>query len=520
MAIPMRRLHLIFVVILATSGLWFAPRLVWAQVPAPTRTPTPINVGNFVWDDLDGDGRQDAGEPGLAGIAVQLWNGAKTQLVDTAVTNANGNYTLVAPTPGDYRVRVVLPHIGDQFAPKDHAAAGDTLDSDINPSGASLGFTDIYTFGPNLISITSIDAGLLIFRTPTPTRTPTPISVGNFVWDDLDGDGRQDAGEPGLAGIAVQLWNGTKTQLIDTAVTNANGNYTLVAPTPGDYRVRVVLPHIGDQFAPKDNAAAGDQADSDINPSGASLGFTDIYTFGANLISITTIDAGLLIFRTPTPTRTPTPINVGNFVWHDLDGDGRQDAGEPGLAGIAVQLWNGTKTQMIQQTFTNANGNYTLVAPTPGDYRVRVVLPAINDQFAPKDHAAAGDTLDSDINPSGASLGFTDIYTFGVNLISITSIDAGLASVSPTRTPTPTGTSTRTRTPSVTPSPTATRTASPTATRTRTPAATPSRTATRTASPTATRTPTTTVLEEATPTNTPITPSSTRRAAYLPLLLR
>ena len=129
------------------------------------------------------------------------------------MTNASGNYSLVAPTPGGYRVRVVLPSAGDQFSPKDNAAAGDTLDSDINPSGASLGFTDIYTFASNVISITSIDAGLIVFRTPTPTRTPTPINVGNFVWDDLDGDGRQDAGEPGLAGITVQLWNSAKTQL-------------------------------------------------------------------------------------------------------------------------------------------------------------------------------------------------------------------------------------------------------------------------------------------------------------------
>ena len=112
-------------------------------------------------------------------------------------------------------MRVVLPSAGDQFSPKDNAAAGDQLDSDINPSGASLGFTDIYTFASNLISITTIDAGLIVFRTPTPTRTPTPINVGNFVWDDLDQDGRQDAGEPGLAGITVQLWNGAKTQLLD-----------------------------------------------------------------------------------------------------------------------------------------------------------------------------------------------------------------------------------------------------------------------------------------------------------------
>jgi hypothetical protein len=288
---------------------------------------------------------------------------------------------------------------------------------------------------------------------PTPTRTPTPINVGNFVWDDLDGDGRQDAGEPGLAGVTVQLWNSTKTQLLGTAVTSASGNYTLIAPTPGDYRVRFVLPSAGDQFSPKDNAAAGDTLDSDVNPSGIDLGFTDIYTFASNLISITTIDAGIVVFRAPTPTRTPTPINVGNFVWNDLDGDGRQDAGEPGLAGVTVQLWNSTKTQLLGTAATNASGNYSLIAPTPGDYRVRFVLPSVGDQFSPKDNAAAGDTLDSDVNPSGIDLGFTDIYTFASNLISITSIDAGLSNVSPTRTPTATATRTQTPIPTSTPSP-------------------------------------------------------------------
>ena len=316
------------------------------------------------------------------------------------------------------------------------------------PSGIDLGFTDIFTLATNVISTTIFDAGLLVFRTPTPTRTPTPINVGNFVWDDLDGDGRQDAGEPGLAGITVQLWNSTKTQLLGTAVTNASGIYTLIAPTPGDYRVRVVLPSAGDQFSPKDNAAAGDTLDSDVNPSGIDLGFTDIFTLATNVISTTIFDAGLLVFRTPTPTRTPTPINVGNFVWHDLNADGRQDAGEPGLAGVTVQLWNSTKTQLLGTAVTNASGIYTLIAPTPGDYRVRVVLPSAGDQFSPKDNAAAGDTLDSDVNPSGIDLGFTDIFTLATNLISITIIDAGLKNVSPTRTPTATATRTQTPTPS------------------------------------------------------------------------
>lgn len=150
----------------------------------------------------------------------------------------------------------------------------------------------------------------------TPTRTPTPINVGNFVWDDLDADGVQDAGEPGLAGVTVQIWNSAKTLLIDSAVTNASGIYTLQTPGPGDYRVRVVLPALGDLFSPLDAASATDQTDSDLNPSGTNFGFTDIYDFASNLISITTLDAGLVNAPTATPSltpsRTPTPSQTMN----------------------------------------------------------------------------------------------------------------------------------------------------------------------------------------------------------------
>lgn len=414
-----------------------------AVTNTPTRTPTPINIGNFVWDDRDGDGRQDAGEPGIAGVSVQLWNSAKNDLIDSDVTNASGIYTVVAPLPGNYRIRVLLPGGSDQFSPKDMASGDNLLDSDINPTGVDFGFSDSFNLANNVISTTVWDAGIIIFRTPTPTRTPTPINVGNFVWDDIDSDGRQDAGEPGMAGVTVQLWNSAKNDLIASATTNASGNYTLIAPLPGDYRIRVLLPGGSDQFSPKDMAGANDQLDNDINPTGTNFGFTDIYTFGSNLISITTIDAGIIRYRTP--TRTPTPINVGNFVWNDLDDDGVQDAGEPGLGGITVQLWNSAKTQLIHSTVTNASGLYTLIAPTPGDYRVRVLRPTGSDQFTVKDSLNATDQTDSDINSTGINLGFTDVYTFAANLISITTIDAGFSVVQ--LTPTPSHTPTATPTP-------------------------------------------------------------------------
>jgi hypothetical protein len=285
----------------------------------PTRTPTPINIGNFVWDDLDKDGRQDAGEPGLPNVTVQLWNSTKTALLDSAVTSASGIYTVTAPLPGDYRVRVLLPSALDTFSPKDAAGGDDQLDSDINPSGVNLGFTDVFTLAPNVISTTIYDAGIIVYRPPTPTRTPTPINVGNFVWHDLNSNGIQDAGEPGVGGVTVQLWNAAKTFLYDQEQTNSNGNYSLTAPLPGDYRVRVLLP-TGASFS-INNAGANDQVDSDVNPSGINFGFTDPYTFGSNLISITTIDAGLINVQpsptpsqTMTPTRTPTATATGTAM--------------------------------------------------------------------------------------------------------------------------------------------------------------------------------------------------------------
>jgi len=360
---------------------------------------TPINVGNFVWNDVDGDGVQDANEPGMSGVVVQLWNDARNMLLAQTTTNANGNYTLQAPGPGNYRVRVVLPLASDGFSPKD-AGGNDQADSDINPAGIALGFTDIFNLASNVISTTIYDAGIV----------RAAIAVGDRVWNDYDGDGIQDLNEPGIAGTQVELWNEAKTLTLRTTTTDAAGNYELLAPGAGNYRVRAVKRSF-DTFPPKD-AGASDLLDSDINPSGVDLAFTDVLAVSA---ASTSIDAGIVL----------APINVGNFVWNDLDQDGVQDAGEPGIPGVVVQMWNAARNLLLDSATTSAGGTYTLQAPGAGDYRVRVVLPTVADSFSPLD-APPSDLTDSDINPTGGTLGFTNVYTFASNVIATTNIDAGI----------------------------------------------------------------------------------------------
>ncbi len=57
----------------------------------------PIEIGNRIWNDADGDGVQDPGEAGIAGVTVHLYNAAGN-VIATAVTDANGEYYFSSAT--------------------------------------------------------------------------------------------------------------------------------------------------------------------------------------------------------------------------------------------------------------------------------------------------------------------------------------------------------------------------------------------------------------------------------------
>ncbi len=92
-------------------------------------------------------------------------------MINQWTTGPSGLYQLTASYQGDYRIRFFAP-VGSSFSPKDQGA-NDDKDSDANPSGSNLGFTDIFTLSSNSVSITNIDAGLkVVGANPTPTPPP------------------------------------------------------------------------------------------------------------------------------------------------------------------------------------------------------------------------------------------------------------------------------------------------------------------------------------------------------------
>lgn len=68
--------------------------------------------------------------------------------------------------------------------------------------------------------------------------TSRPRTIGDRVWLDADGDGVQDAGEPGVNGIPVEVVD-TWGNVIDTETTAGDGGYLYRQATPAEYTVRL-----------------------------------------------------------------------------------------------------------------------------------------------------------------------------------------------------------------------------------------------------------------------------------------
>jgi uncharacterized repeat protein (TIGR01451 family) len=105
----------------------------------------------------------------------------------------------------------------------------------------------------------------------TVTKQDLPGTIGDKVWLDLDQDGIQDADEPGVSGVTVNLHvvesGDTAAASVDatplaTATTDANGDYLFTNQLEGEYYVEFIAP-AGYNYTKF--AVAGSQADTDSN---------------------------------------------------------------------------------------------------------------------------------------------------------------------------------------------------------------------------------------------------------------
>jgi hypothetical protein len=371
-----------------TGSFWLAPGEAERGVDAGIVFNTPVatnSIGNRVWYDTDGAGDQDANEPGVAGVTVTLYAADGVTIVATTVTDVNGNYLFTGLLANTNYIVGVTPPAGTLFTTSGGTTPANDTDSDINANTASptFGRTTIINTGAAGTATLTIDAGLI----PQPT---TRASLGDRVWYDNNRDGVQDPGEPGIAGVTVQLLAANGVTVLATTTTDAFGNYIFPNLLPGDYRVGFGA--VAGMQRTTQNSTSGAIPDATDSDADVTSGVTTGYRLVAGEKNMS-VDAGYY--------STQPAANVGALgdkVWNDLDGDGIQDANEPGVAGVTVTLYNSAGTA-IATTTTDVNGNYLFPNLTPGNYSVGFSNLPAGFGFTAQDRGG-NDVVDSDANPA------------------------------------------------------------------------------------------------------------------------
>lgn len=169
--------------------------------------------------------------------------------------------------------------------------------------------------------------------TPTASVTPTPpppVTIGDLAFEDMDGDGAYDPGEPGIGNVTVTLRD-QNGNVVATTTTDGAGNYRFTVPA-GTYTVTIEAP-------------------SGFVVSTSPLTATTLAPGAADLAQ----DAGF--YR---------PVSIGDLVWRDSDADGTYEpvVGEIPLGGVTVTLRDASGA--IVATTTNASGLYQFGGLRPG----------------------------------------------------------------------------------------------------------------------------------------------------------
>ncbi|HMB22991.1 MAG TPA: SdrD B-like domain-containing protein, partial [Anaerolineales bacterium] len=222
----------------------------------------PFRIGDTVWADTNGNGVQDQGEAGISGVTLTLLDTNGNALLNgTATTDANGNYSF-GVNAGTYTVQVDASNF----------EAGGVL-SGYSPTTAG---GNTQTNAVNTENILTYDFG---YRLPF-------ASLGDLVWEDANGNGIQDDGEAGSAGVTVALLGSDGATVVATTTTDTAGNYSFTGLMPGTYFVQILTP--SEMVFTKAYAGSDDAADSDVDASGK----TAAITLGAGETN-TSVDAGL-----------------------------------------------------------------------------------------------------------------------------------------------------------------------------------------------------------------------------------
>jgi len=259
----------------------------------------------------------DDGEAGIPGWTIT----ATGPVTRSVVTDAQGNYTIPNLPCGVYTV-------------------SETQQAGFVQTFPAFGVY-VLSIGPG-DNVTDINFGNRFFT------TAGRGSISGVVFEDINGNGIRDSGEPPISGRQIDI---TARGFRRSTLSAPDGTYRFINLSPSTYTVQQFLPSSSTQTLP-----TGGQP------------YVIPLTSGA-------VRAGADFGSVP-PVR---PSILAGIAFDDRDGNGKMDPGEQGIAGRRIEL-NGP---VSSSTLTDAAGAYVFTELPGGTYTLRQVLPVGAVQTTP-----------------------------------------------------------------------------------------------------------------------------------------
>jgi serine-aspartate repeat-containing protein C/D/E len=311
-------------------------RAIFFRVEDKPNCPATFCVSGVKFEDRNGNGIQDAGEPPLAGVEIRVTG--DSGVVFSTLTAPDGSFQICGLALGEgYKITEVVPFGYAQTGPPDGTVAH-----------------RVFTRGgAYFIEVCEGDLSGLAFGNQL-----LPNAIGGVKYEDLNANGRRDPGEPGLPGVTIRLTPAAGGSA-QTATTDANGNFLFTSISPGNYVLTEVVPS----------------------------GFTQTEPASANgAINVTLASGGSSINNTFGNFRGVLTGTISGVKFLDVNGNGVRDPGEPGRSGVSFVLMpcpSPCVPPPVATAVSGSDGTFSFTGIPFGTYFLSESLPAGFKQTVP-----------------------------------------------------------------------------------------------------------------------------------------